>query len=95
MSIRRPRSRYRRRPKNSVSSAAASSASSPPATGRDTREVSYAGRQWQLYSETVTTSDPGLRRVTLWVANMPSSRDTSSVQERALLSLDGFVGVRQ
>ena len=34
-------------------------ASSPPATGRDTREVSYAGRQWQLYSETVTTSDPG------------------------------------
>ena len=70
-------------------------ASSPPATGRDTREVSYAGRQWQLYSETVTTSDPGLRRVTLWVASMPSSRDTSSVQERALLSLDGFVGVRQ
>ena len=69
-------------------------ASSPPATGRDTREVSYAGRQWQLYSETVTTSDPGLRRVTLWVASMPSSRDTSSVQERALLSLDGFVGVR-
>ena len=63
-------------------------AAEPPATGRDTREVSYAGRQWQLYSETVTTSDPGLRRVTLWVANMPSSRDTSSVQERALLSLD-------
>lgn len=69
-------------------------ASSPPAPGRDSRELSFAGRQWQLYSETVTTSDPGLRRVTLWVAAMPSSRDSSSVQERALLSLDGFVGVR-
>ncbi len=69
-------------------------ASSPPAPGRDSRELSFAGRQWQLYSETVTTSDPGLRRVTLWVAAMPSSRDSSSVQERALLALDGFVGVR-
>ena len=69
-------------------------ASSPPAPGRDSRELSFAGRQWQLYSETVTTSDPGLRRVTLWVAAMPSSRDSSSVQERALLALDGCVGVR-
>ena len=69
-------------------------ASSPPAPGRDSRELSFAGRQWLLYSETVTTSDPGLRRVTLWVAAMPSSRDSSSVQERALLALDGFVGVR-
>ena len=70
-------------------------ASSPPAPGRDSRELSFAGRQWLLYSETVITSDPGLRRVTLWVAAMPSSRDSSRVQERALLSLDGFVGVRQ
>ena len=70
-------------------------ASSPPAPGRDSRGLSFAGRQWLLYSETVITSDPGLRRVTLWVAAMPSSRDRSSVQERALLSLDGFVGVRQ
>lgn len=70
-------------------------ASSPPAPGRDSRELSFAGRQWLLYSETVITSDPGLRRVTLWVAAMPSSSDSSSVQERALLSLDGFVGVRQ
>ncbi len=69
-------------------------ASSPSAPGRDSRELSFAGRQWQLYSETVTTSDPGLRRVTLWVAAMPSSRDSSSVQERALLAVDGFVGVR-
>ena len=70
-------------------------ASSPPAPGRDSRELSFAGRQWLLYSETVITSDPGLRRVTLWVAAMPSSRDSSRVQERALLSLDSFVGVRQ
>ena len=40
-------------------------ASSPPAPGRDSRELSFAGRQWLLYSETVITSDPGLRRVSV------------------------------
>jgi general secretion pathway protein I len=67
----------------------------PPETGNDSRELAFGGRQWQLYSETVTTSDPGLRRVNLWVALPPSARDNSPVKERSTLTLTGFVGVRQ
>jgi general secretion pathway protein I len=70
-------------------------AETPPETGNDSRELAFGGRQWQLYSETVTTSDPGLRRVNLWVALPPSTRDNSPVKERSTLTLTGFVGVRQ
>ena len=70
-------------------------AETPPETGNDSRELAFGGRQWQLYSETVTTSDPGLRRVNLWVALPPSARDNSPVKERSTLTLTGFVGVRQ
>jgi general secretion pathway protein I len=70
-------------------------AEAPPETGNDSRELAFGGRQWQLYSETVTTSDPGLRRVNLWVALPPSARDNSPVKERSTLTLTGFVGVRQ
>ena len=70
-------------------------APNPVAEGMDAGVVQFAGRQWQWQSEVLATREADMRRVTLWVASMPSSRDTSSVQERALLSLDGFVGVRQ
>jgi general secretion pathway protein I len=70
-------------------------AATPPDPGSDSRELEYGAKQWQLYSETVTTSDPGLRRVTLWVALAPGSRDNSPVKERSTVTLTGFVGVRQ
>ncbi len=70
-------------------------AATPPESGNDSRELEYGGKPWQLYSETVTTSDPGLRRVTLWVALPPGSRDNSPVKERSTVTLTGFVGVRQ
>lgn len=70
-------------------------AETPPETGNDKRELEFGGRHWQLYSETVTTSDPGMRRVNLWVALPPGSRDNSPVKERSTVALTGFVGVRQ
>ncbi|MDP3848654.1 MAG: type II secretion system minor pseudopilin GspI [Pseudomonas sp.] len=70
-------------------------AETPPETGNDKRELEFGGRHWQLYSETVTTSDPGMRRVNLWVALPPGSRDNSPVKERSTVTLTGFVGVRQ
>jgi general secretion pathway protein I len=70
-------------------------AETPPETGHDSRELEFGGRHWQLYSETETTSDPGLRRVNLWVALPPGARDNGPVKERSTLALTGFVGVRQ
>lgn len=70
-------------------------AATPPETGNDSRELELGGRHWQLFSETVTTSDPGMRRVNVWVALPPSSRDNSAVKERSTVALTGFVGVRQ
>ena len=70
-------------------------AETPPEAGNDSRELEFGGRQWQLYSETVTTSEPGMLRVNLWVALPAGARDNSPVKERSTLTLTGFVGVRQ
>lgn len=70
-------------------------AQSPPATGNTSRDLEYAGRQWQLYSETLATSEPGMRRVDVWVALAGSNREITSVKERATLALSGFVGAPQ
>ena len=69
-------------------------ADTAPAIGEDSRELEYAGRQWQLYSETSATSEPGMRRVDVWVAVPHSKRVSTPVKERSTLALSGFVGVR-
>jgi general secretion pathway protein I len=69
-------------------------ADTAPAIGEDSRELEYAGRQWQLYSETSATSEPGMRRVDVWVAVPQSKRVSTPVKERSTLALSGFVGVQ-
>lgn len=64
-----------------------------PAIGRDTRELEYAGRQWQTLSEVQASADPGLLRITVWVAAAEQRRGEAQLQERAVTRLDGFVGV--
>jgi general secretion pathway protein I len=65
-----------------------------PAPGLKQRDVSYAGRDWQVQEEISSTSDATLRRVTLWVA--PSNpQDNSDIQARASLVVSGFIGVRE
>lgn len=68
---------------------------SPVADGREQGEVEFAGRRWQWQSEVQGTSEPDMRRVTLWVAPMPAQRAASEVRERAVVSLNGFLGVMQ
>lgn len=65
-----------------------------PGTGRNQREISYAGRDWQLEETIDSTSDPAMRRVTLWVAPR-DRRSSDSIEERASLVLTGFIGVRE
>lgn len=68
---------------------------SPVVDGREQGEVEFAGRRWQWQSEVQGTSEPDMRRVTLWVAPMPAERAASEVRERAVVSLNGFLGVMQ
>ncbi len=68
---------------------------SPVADGREQGEVEFAGRRWQWQSEVQGTSEPDMRRVTLWVAPMPAQLAASEVRERAVVSLNGFLGVMQ
>ncbi len=65
----------------------------PPAIGRETQELDYGSRKWQTLSEIEASADPGLLRVTVWVA-LPTPRGRSgSVSERAVTSLTGFIAV--
>ncbi|MCQ4263190.1 type II secretion system protein GspI [Stutzerimonas stutzeri] len=65
----------------------------PPAIGRATQELDYGGRQWQTLSEIETSADPGLLRVTVWVALQTPRGRSGSLQERAVTSLTGFIAV--
>lgn len=66
-------------------------AETPPADGRDQGQVEFAGRRWQWQSEIQATSEPAMRRVSLWVA--AEQRGASGeVRERALVSISGFLG---
>ena len=67
-------------------------AQSPVADGRAQGELMFAGRRWQWQSEVRATSEPALRRVTLWVAERAERGNSGEVRERALVSLDGFLG---
>lgn len=67
----------------------------PVANGNEQGEVMLAGRRWQWQSEVKTTSEPDMRRVTLWVAPVEQERTATDVRERAVVSLNGFLGVMQ
>ena len=64
----------------------------PPGDGRDQGELDFAGRRWEWLSEVKGTSDPALRRVTLWVAPRPMRGIGGKLEERATVRLVGFLG---
>ncbi|TIH09244.1 type II secretion system minor pseudopilin GspI [Pseudomonas leptonychotis] len=70
-------------------------APSPVADGHEQGELDFAGRRWQWQSEVQATSEPDMRRVTLWVALSEPGRLAGDVRERAVVSLNGFLGVMQ
>ncbi|WP_342245606.1 type II secretion system minor pseudopilin GspI [Pseudomonas sp. OTU5201] len=63
----------------------------PPGNGRDQGELDYGGRRWQWQSQVEGTSDPALRRVTLWVAPRPTRGAGGKLEERATVRLVGFL----
>lgn len=64
-----------------------------PSIGRESRELEFAGRRWQTLSEVQASADPGLLRITVWVADAEQRRSEGQLQEQAVTSLDGFIGV--
>jgi general secretion pathway protein I len=65
-----------------------------PSIGREDLKLEFGGRQWQTLSEVETSGTPGLLRIQVWVAAADSRRDNGgSIEERAVTSLTGFVGV--
>jgi len=64
----------------------------PVADGRAQGELEFAGRRWQWQSEIKATSEPTMRRVSLWVAPRAEDGLGGEVRERALVSLNGFLG---
>nr|WP_298145837.1 type II secretion system minor pseudopilin GspI [uncultured Pseudomonas sp.] len=67
----------------------------PPSDGRDKGELDFAGRRWQWQSEIQATSEPSMRRVTLWVAPRQERGLSGDLRERAVVSLSGFLGAAQ
>lgn len=69
-------------------------ADTPPPDGRDQGQVEFAGRRWLWQSEIQATSEPAMRRVTLWVA-ADERGARGDLRDRALVSLSGFLGAPQ
>ncbi|WP_324733992.1 type II secretion system minor pseudopilin GspI [Pseudomonas paeninsulae] len=68
-------------------------AKTPAGDGRDQGEQEFAGRRWQWQSEIQATSEPSMRRVTLWVAPRPDRGNRAGdLREHAVISLSGFLG---
>ncbi len=65
----------------------------PPAIGRETQELDYGSRKWQTLSEIEASADPGLLRVTVWVALQTPRAGSGPLSERAVTSLTGFIAV--
>lgn len=66
-----------------------------PAIGREDQEVEFAGRKWQTLSQVQTSGTPGMLRIQVWVAAVEPRRrgNEGSIEQRAITSLTGFVGV--
>jgi general secretion pathway protein I len=68
-------------------------AETPASAGRDQGELEFAGRSWQWQSEIQATSEPSMRRITLWVAPLPArAHPGGDLRERSVVSLSGFLG---
>lgn len=65
-----------------------------PAPGRANDDLDYAGRRWDLQSEIEATSEPEMRRVTVWVAPREQRGSRGALRDRAAASLTGFLAVR-
>lgn len=66
-------------------------ASEAPATGNQEGQVDFANRQWQWQSSVEATSEPTMRRITLWVAPRDERGRSGELKERAVTRLVGFV----
>lgn len=66
-----------------------------PAIGREDQELEFGGRRWQTLSNVQTSGTPGLLRIQVWVTAVePRGRgNDGSIEQRAVTSLTGFVGV--
>ncbi|WP_415845862.1 type II secretion system minor pseudopilin GspI [Stutzerimonas zhaodongensis] len=66
-----------------------------PALGREDQNLDFGGRKWQTLSQVETSGTPGLLRIQVWVAEVEPRRRGSdgSIEQRAVTSLTGFVGV--
>lgn len=67
-------------------------AETPPDDGSEKGEETYAGRRWLWQSQVQATSEPGMRRATVWVALRPEGGLRGKVEEQALVTLTGFLG---
>lgn len=50
-----------------------------PVTGRSSKVVAVANRQWNVHSEVSSTSDPWLRKIEVWVVHKESSEQDSPI----------------
>ena len=62
-----------------------------PGAGNQQGQVDFANRQWQWQSTVEETSEPTMRRITVWVAARDERGRGGEVKDRAVASLVGFV----
>jgi len=62
-----------------------------PGVGNQQGQVDFANRQWQWQSTVEDTSEPTMRRITVWVATRDERGRGGEIKDRAVASLVGFV----
>lgn len=62
-----------------------------PSSGNQQGQVDFASRQWQWQSSVEDTSEPTMRRVTVWVAPRDERGRGGELKDRAVVNLVGFV----
>jgi general secretion pathway protein I len=62
-----------------------------PSVGNQQGQVDFANRQWLWQSTVETTSEPAMRRVTIWVATRDERGRGGEPKERAAAYLVGFL----
>lgn len=65
-------------------------ARTPPTIGRERVVVAFAGRDWDVLSQTTATGEPGMYRVSVDVA--PRSQGDAAREADAVVRLVGFLG---
>lgn len=68
-------------------------ADTPPGAGREQGEETYAGRRWLWESDVQATSEPEMLRITIRVAPRSERGLAGKIEDNALVTLSGFVGV--